>query len=569
MNLSNNDSNNNNNIINLYSLKCDRCKKNIEIPIKKSDKENDIGGIFRIVAVHQCLNEPIAFILFFDDFLALRQKVTTSVTLAGINDYDYLDDQQKENIKHISGFNYLYKKLGNNLAKALYAIITGQRLIIIGEKNAVESSIASIEIFAKYRNCKISSWTDTIASDIDIIGTSKEFKNVYQNSVVVDLFENAIQNGSSCSFCENLVQKIIEEPNIDSYVNFVSEVLFKLDKLVSDFILVRNLEEVESFLSTLALDETTEDYVEILVPLCAQLNPLIAQYYRSGLSIYDKPTREEILPFGIWHIDLEQEQQNKISFIRMRFDNLFYYKEEMIINKAIKLLEKEHSINLYEYFTPSNHYILAPQQKANFIFCFPRFNYDNIIITKALEFLFNKLMSEKEDQLTSKKIVKMVNEEWLTDETNENLPKKYQIILKVRELLPLLFEHSILESFYFETDVVEIEIRKFINNIIEQLSSELMITPKIIHNKNLYTIASTIKNQKQDNPKNDNLIDVNFNIHIYIHQKEVQKTIDLILDLYIKPEFVTIGIELFDLFNMLYNKLHRIIFSSANICKKN
>ncbi|HUT82989.1 MAG TPA: hypothetical protein VMZ29_17465 [Candidatus Bathyarchaeia archaeon] len=567
MNLSNNSVNNNYNIINLYSLKCDRCKKNIEIPIKKSDKERDVGGIFRIVAIHQCLNEPIAFILFFDDFLALRQKVTTSVTLASINDYDYLDDQQKENIKQISGFNYLYKKLGNNLAKVIYAIITGQRLIIIGEKNAVESSIASIEIFAKYRNYKINLWTDdTIAYDIDIVGTSKEFKDVYQDSVIVDLFENTVQNGSSCSFCENLVQKIIEEPNIDSYINFVSEVLFKLDRLVNDFILVRNLDEVESFLSTLALDETTEEYVEILISLCAHLNPLVAQYYRSNLSISDKSSKEEIVPFRIWHLD--SEQPDKISFIQIRFDNLFYYKEELIINNVKKLLEKENYINLYEYFTPSNHYILAPQPKTNFIFCFPRFNFDNIIITKALEFQFSKLLGEEKDLLTNERITKMVNEEWEIEEPNEYLPNKYQIILKVRELLPLLFEQSILESFYFETDVVEIEIRKFINNIIEQLSAEL-ITPKIIHNKNLYTITSTIKNQKQDNPKNDNLIDVNFNIHIYIHQKEVQKTIDLILDLYIKPEFVTIGIELFDLFNKLYNKLQRIIFSSANICKKN
>jgi len=563
MNLSDNGFNNNN-IVSLYSVQCDRCKKNIEIPIKKTDKEKDIGGIFRIVAIHQCLNEPIAFILFFDDFLVLRQKVTSTVTLAGINEYDYLDDQQKENIKHISGFNYLYKKLKNDLIKVLYAIITGQRLIVIGEKTAVESSIASIAIFAKYRNCKINPWTETYAKDVDIIGTTRKFKDSYQDSVIVNLFDNTVLNGTSCIFCERLVQKIVDEPNIDSYTNFISDVLYGLDRLVSDFILVRDLDEVESFLSTLALDEDTEEYVEILAPLCAHLNPLIAQYYRNNLSIHENQLNEEKLPFRIWHLDSNHDE--KSSLIQIRFDNLFYYKEEMIINRAKKLLELEHNINLYEYFTPSNHYILVPQEKSNYIFCFPRFNFDNIIITKALDFLFSKLMIN--DHLTNETIIEMVNNEWKVLEDINNIPFKYQIILKVRELLPLLFEHSILESFYFETEVIEIEIRKFVNYIIEQITTEFAINPKIIHNKNLYTISASLKNQKQDNPKNDNLIDVNFNIHVYIHPKETQKTIDLILDLYVKPEFVTIGIELFDLFNKLYNQFKRIILSSANNCKK-
>ncbi|MHA1213624.1 MAG: hypothetical protein ACTSSH_14350 [Candidatus Heimdallarchaeota archaeon] len=154
-----NDKNNNSHIISLYSLQCERCHKNIEVPIKASDKEKIAGGIFRIVAIHQCLNEPLAFILFFDGFLTLRQKVTTPVTVAGINEYDYFDDHQKENIKQISGFNYLYKKLQEDLAKVIFGIITGQRIVIIGEKFEVESTINSLKIFAYYPACRIILYT--------------------------------------------------------------------------------------------------------------------------------------------------------------------------------------------------------------------------------------------------------------------------------------------------------------------------------------------------------------------------------------------------------------------------
>jgi len=93
--------NNKNEIINICSINCDICQKNIEVPIKKSDKENSSGGIFRIVAIHQCSEEQVAYLLFFDDHLTLRQKVVAPVTLAGIQDSDILIVTSSMNIKEL------------------------------------------------------------------------------------------------------------------------------------------------------------------------------------------------------------------------------------------------------------------------------------------------------------------------------------------------------------------------------------------------------------------------------------------------------------------------------------
>ena len=101
--------NNKNQIINICSINCETCQKNIEVPIKRSDKENSSGGIFRIVAIHQCFDEQVAFLLFFDNHLALRQKVVTPVTIAGIQESDIFNELQRASLKLYGGFNFLRK----------------------------------------------------------------------------------------------------------------------------------------------------------------------------------------------------------------------------------------------------------------------------------------------------------------------------------------------------------------------------------------------------------------------------------------------------------------------------
>ena len=186
--------NKNNQIINIVSVNCDICHKMIEVPIRKSDKDSEIGGIFRIIAIHQCLNEQIAFLLFFDDFLVLRQKVQTHVTLTDIHESDIFSEDQRRNLRILSGFNYLRKKLKDDLAKVIYGILIGQQVVIIGEKNSVIPSIESLEIFAKHRKVSINSWT-LVKSNADIIGTKLENSQLYFSSLIVDLENNIVFNG--------------------------------------------------------------------------------------------------------------------------------------------------------------------------------------------------------------------------------------------------------------------------------------------------------------------------------------------------------------------------------------
>ena len=130
---------NHNDIINIYSINCDSCQKNIEVPIKKSQKENSSGGIFRIVAIHQCIDEQVAYLLFFDDHLALRQKIVTPVTITGIQESDIFNEFQKTSLKRYGGFNFLRKIFNKDLAKVIYGIILGQQVVVVGNKLEVEA----------------------------------------------------------------------------------------------------------------------------------------------------------------------------------------------------------------------------------------------------------------------------------------------------------------------------------------------------------------------------------------------------------------------------------------------
>ena len=189
-----NKSNNQNNIINIYSINCDTCQKNIEVPIKKSDKENTTGGIFRIVAIHQCKDEQVAYLLFFDDFLTLRQKVVTPVTIAGIDDSDIFNEFQRTSLKRFGGFNFLRKMFNEQLAKVIYGILLGQQVVVLGNKIEVMASIHSLELFARHRNIIYEPWTEEV-SHADLIGTKPERINYYPNSIIVDLSKREILGG--------------------------------------------------------------------------------------------------------------------------------------------------------------------------------------------------------------------------------------------------------------------------------------------------------------------------------------------------------------------------------------
>jgi len=563
---SENQSNNNVNdeeILTIFSFNCDLCHKTIEIPLTRKDKENQVGGIFQKIIIHQCVDKPKAFFIYFDEHFALRQKILREVTIAKISESNGFSLEQIEDIKVKYGFNYFYKKFSEEFSKAIYAILIGQQVIIAGDKSLVSSLIHTLRIFTQIRNCKIIEWTEKVDRFADIVGTPKIDLENFPTSVIIDLDNNRIINGIQNAYAAKLLQKIMQQPDAISLTEVVSKQLQELDDLVGLFIQVKSLEEVELFLESLAIETIDESLLEILIIVGAQLNPLIAQYYRFRFGPLKELAIKKILPFKLWILNEKATPQE----ISIEADLITNFKEYMILDRIKTVLSKcRQVLTLYEYFTPLTHYILIPSGTQNLVFSFPRFNEDWTIIANAMKSHLFFLHEKFSPQLNPEELKQQVKTAWEKIVNKVTLPENFQHLLEIRKELPLLIEHSILESSFFVTTLKPATFRVITSKLIEMLVQKFSCEPKIIHTKQLYTISSTLSNQIPDNPKNHQTIDVHFNVHFYVKELGRSKNSVIVLDLFIDPQHMTLGLECQKLFASLFTKFGQVFSTLFKWC---
>jgi len=556
--------NNKNVIINIYSINCDICQKTIEVPIKKSEKENSSGGIFRIVAIHQCSEEQVAYLLFFDDHLTLRQKVVTPVTLAGIQDSDIFNEFQRTSLKRYGGFNFLRKMFKKDLAKVIYGIILGQQVVVIGDKNEVEASIYSLELFAKHRNFICDSWIEE-KSHADIIGTKPEFVKFYSNSIIVDISKKEILRGEENSYALSLLNYLYGVSDIETFEVLIKNEIDAILEITNEFILVEDFSEIESYLSTLTLEEVPQEVIELVVALSAQLNHIIAHYYRRNYEIASPQNAVEIMPNRIWFFDFILPE---VNFHEIKADLPFNFKEDKILNRIKKLIATERfNLLLYEYYTPMNHYVIDLQSEKCLLFCFPRIEEeDTSHIVYILKFLQNGIENKHFLELNNYDIVNQIKNNWPDDFTSFKLKPELQILVDVREKLPVFFEDSILDSYYFRTKVCEPDFKKFITEIIDLILKEFHNEPKMHHIEDLYTLSGVISDLKADNSSVNEKIEIKYNLHHYINERGETKTVNLILDLCLTTKHNQFGLETFVLYDSLYKKFAELIKKAMNKC---
>jgi len=555
--------NSKNHIINIYSINCDTCQKNIEVPIKKSDKESSSGGIFRIVAIHQCFDEQVAFLLFFDDNLALRQKVVTPVTIAGIQESDIFNEFQRASLKLYGGFNFLRKMFNKDLAKVIYGIILGQQVVVVGNKNEVEASIQSLKLFAGHRNFICDSWIEE-KSLADIIGTKPDSVKFYPNSIIVDLSKKEILRGEENSYALSLLNYLYGVSDIETFEEKVKNEINAVLEITKEFILVKELSEIESYLSILTLEDVPQEVIELVIALSAQLNHIIAQYFTSNYEIPISQNIEEIKPNKLWFFDFIIPE---VYSYDIKADLPYNFKDVKILNRIKKLIATDrYNLLFYEYFTPLNHYVIDLHSEKSILFCFPRLKENTFLIDYTLKFLQNGIQNKHFLELNNLDIVNQIKNKWPDDFASFKLKQELQILVEVREKLPILFEDSILDSYYFRTKVCEPDFKKFIAEITDLILKDFHSDPEMHHVEDLYTLKGVIHDLKADNSTDNEKIEIKYNLHNYIHERGETKTVNIILDLYIDVKYNRFGLETFVLYDSLYNKFAELIKKAMNKC---
>ncbi|NHJ49970.1 MAG: hypothetical protein FK733_19415 [Asgard group archaeon] len=543
-------------IINIISIDCEVCHKNLEIPIKKSDKESSQGGIFRIVAMHQCTTEPLAFLLFFDEHLTLRQKVVTPVTITEINGTSYVNEAQKRDFKLFSGYRFLYKLLGDEISKIIFGLITGQQIVITGEKNVVEAIIDSLVIFIEHKHPIIESWSLETDSIADIVGLKEIKSNHFKNSLIVDLSLNIIKNGLTNNYCRNLAKNLFELPDMSVYEDMITQEIFRIDRKSRELLEVKNLDEIDSFISTLSLDLDDEDFLDVILLYTTQFNPIVSQYYRNNYrseTIFDL---KSLKPLRMWMFDNEL---NILANPNFSFDCLYKFNEKIILERIQDYIKSgDNLLCLYEIFTPTNHYILLPKNKIKTVYCFPRFDDDIHFLLNTIKFDTN-VISNLESEINSDNISAIIHEKWNKKLVELELPIELASIMDNRKRLPNLFDHALLESFYYNTSVSEKKIKDFIMNLLEKLTGIFLFEPKLTHKLNMYTIAGQYE-VKSDYIKSHYIsTKINYNLYVFTQRQNGQDCLGVVLDLFIKPQNYVLNVQTLTHLNRVYEYINRII----------
>ncbi|MFW9924471.1 MAG: hypothetical protein ACFFDW_14400 [Candidatus Thorarchaeota archaeon] len=548
-----------NGIIHIHSDNCDRCHKIIEIPIKKSDKESSIGGIFRIAVVHQCEKERIVLLFYFDDFLILRQKVSVPIAQSELKEGEHLDRTKLPDFKKFAGFKFLFKKIGDDLAKAIYAAIIGQQIAIVGDQTEVEPACLAISAFTEHRVCFIDEWTNEY-SNADIVGTSSELQNLYLNAVIIDLERNTVRNGLKNDYCRNLIKKLDETLNKEQFESVLDKEINTILSLCQEFAIVRNIDEAEHYISALILEGNDTELLDIILPLTAQINSNIGIYYRKYLDLIQIDSLDLLEPINIWVFNDNFEKHNKIDFSQK--DVPLNFREDYFISRLSQIaINKILGQELFEYVTPLHYFITLFSPKINLTFCFPRMSETEKQFSSSLKLC--KMMFE---EIETKDIFTIYLAEVIQEKLAEIIPKEkiilgdYEHYIELKHELAQTQNYFFLERHYIKSNIKLDNLRKFTESLTNQISMQFNpIDPKIIHQKSNFFITETIPGLQIFGTPKEETIDIGFNIHLLHDTKSKPTHVDIILEFFSNQIFFKYGIELNSLLIKLYLQFVDII----------
>jgi hypothetical protein len=347
--MSNDNDSSKDDLVRNFQIQCESCQAIIAVPIKQSDVDSTIGGVFKMVVLHQCKDDKQkAFVLFFDKHLSLRSKAISDVAVSDVQKAIPLKDQILTKEDLFSSLKSLYTQFNKEFGSIIYGLLLGQQIIILGDQSQVEPVTESLAIFAPHRQLTIRSWTEE-KSSADIVGKTALSQYDNNEALIVDIEKGVITNGYQNKFCSSLAQKIGKEKDAKTALPLIENELERFLNYVQSYSLVNDFEEAETYFTALALDGVDQELLEIILPLSAKLNPFIANYYsKDQLQISNIAY---LLPSHLWYTT----QGDVFHRLQLPSPEQFSFREAIIHQKIRRILNNQFSQEfLFEYSTPSS-----------------------------------------------------------------------------------------------------------------------------------------------------------------------------------------------------------------------
>jgi hypothetical protein len=201
---------------------------------------------------------------------------------------------------------------------------------------------------------------------------------------------------------------------------------------------------------------------------------------------------------------------------------------------------------------------LIPKNKIKTVYCYPRFDDDINFLLNTIKFDTN-IVSELESEITTESITKITRENWTEKISDFELPNELSTIIENRKRLPNLFDHAMLESFYYNTSVSDKRIKDFIINLLEKLTGVFLFEPKLTHKLNMYTIAGQYEVKYDDIKSHYISTKINYNLYVFTQNQKGQDCLGVVLDLFIKPQNYVLNVQTLTHLNRVYEYINRII----------
>ncbi len=141
---------------------------------------------------------------------------------------------------------FLRKLLKKDLAKVVYGLFIGMRIVVTGDPDLINQVMDSIEIFSPHRNLKKAYWiTDIEKSGFDIIGVPPQLCNLYLDSIRVNLIKKTVVGLKSNKNFSKIVKQL-EKLKAEKVLPFIKKQFNFLFKKLREFVDLINRDELSN-----------------------------------------------------------------------------------------------------------------------------------------------------------------------------------------------------------------------------------------------------------------------------------------------------------------------------------
>jgi hypothetical protein len=258
-------------IITLRAL-CDICKEvdTFQIPVKELLPH--IGGLYQISTIHHCKdNKEMVMNIVLDRNHAVRQT--------SVSPFVAEREMDRWSPEKVSDIRFLTKQIKDS-DRVVLAVLSGRDVVIAGNNvSFVKRIVHTLELFSPSQFPQTVDWTEKLAKNKKIVGTSLDLSQNYENVVLVNLSKNKVMNGKSSIYCEELLEDLITlEPEGMAYAARLKiAMLVEFSKMLID---LSKEPEIGPKALSLVRRDVSADALEVILEMVEGFDPTASEIIR-------------------------------------------------------------------------------------------------------------------------------------------------------------------------------------------------------------------------------------------------------------------------------------------------